>query len=231
MRVTRIIACMTAVGFVLAVPSSIGSQTLPIRKVTKASQSQTQTVKSSLTKQQQQQLRTLSRSIAGHQVATWKCQDALSNPRTRASVAPWALPRSVGYRVWVQSKWKARVASCGRALSQRSIPATNDWLTAVKLVQRVYPGTSSWLLYISHREGGWGGFVMNHQGSGCGGWMQYASSTYWAYSGDAFADARSRGFIVDDTWNQWTNPMGQALTAAFMRFTGRDGHHWAATDW
>jgi hypothetical protein len=32
-------------------------------------------------------------------------------------------------------------------------------------------------------------------------------------------------------WNQWTQPMGQALTGAFMRFTGRDGFHWSATDW
>ena len=67
---------------------------------------------------------------------------------------------------------------------------------------------------------------MNRQGSGCGGWLQYAPSTYWAYSYDAFADARRRGFIVDDSWNQWTNPMGQAITGSYMRFTGRDGHHW-----
>ena len=227
MRVTRIIACMTAVGFVLAVPSSIGSQTLPIREVTK-SQTKTagQNVKASLSKQQKQQLRTLSKGIAGHQMATWRCQDALGAGRSRASVSPWALPRSVGYRVWVQSKWKSQEASCARTRSQRSIPAANDWVTAVKLVQRIYPGTSGWLLFISHREGGWGGFVMNHQGSGCGGWLQYASSTYWAYSNDAFADARRRGFIVNDSWNQWTQPMGQALTGAYMRYTGRDGHHW-----
>ena len=167
MRAYRFIACITAVGFVLAVPSSIGSQTLPIREVTKVSQ--TKTVKSSLSKQQQQQLRTLSKKIASTQVLTWRCQDTIGIPRTRPSVSPWALPASIPYRNWVATKWKSHNASCEVSLSRRSIPATNDWQTAVRLVQRVYPGTSGWLLYISHREGGHGGFVMNHQGSGAGG--------------------------------------------------------------
>jgi hypothetical protein len=131
----------------------------------------------------------------------------------------------------VAKKWTSQKASCATALSRRVIPATNDWLTSVRLVQRVFPGTTDWLTTISKREGGHGGFVMNHQGSGCGGWLQFMQSTYWAYSHDAFADAKRRGFIVDPTWNQWTHPMGQAITGAYMRFTGRDGNHWSATDW
>jgi len=106
------------------------------------------------------------------------------------------------------------------------IPATNDWRTAVTLVQRVYPGTESWLLYISHREGGYGAFVMNHQGSGAGGWMQFMASTYYAYSDAAFAHARSRGFDVPREANTWYSPLGQAITAGYMRYTGRDGCHW-----
>ena len=51
----------------------------------------------------------------------------------------------------------------------RTLPETGDWRTSVRLSQRIYPGTESWLLYISDREGGWGPFVMNHQGSGAGG--------------------------------------------------------------
>ena len=106
------------------------------------------------------------------------------------------------------------------------IPATNDWRTSVTLAQRIYPGTESWLLYISHREGGWGGFVMNHQGSGAGGWLQFMSSTFYAYVDDARADAARRGFNVpSDVWT-WTHPLGQALTGAYMRYTGRDGCHW-----
>lgn len=107
-----------------------------------------------------------------------------------------------------------------------SLPKTGDWRTAVKLAQRAYPGTEDWLLFISHREGGYGGFVMNHQGSGAGGWMQFMSSTFYAYVDDARANFHSRGFVVSpDVWS-WTNPMGQALTAGYMRYTGRDGCHW-----
>lgn len=107
-----------------------------------------------------------------------------------------------------------------------SIPYTNDWRTAVSLAQRPYPGTSDWLLFISHREGGYGGFVMNHQGSGAGGWMQFMSSTFYAYVDAARADFQRRGFSVPSNVWTWTHPMGQALTAAYMRYTGRDGCHW-----
>jgi hypothetical protein len=219
-----------AITAVLAIPSAAVGRTLPIRStsVTGTEVKAVAVVKESKTQSSkaQAQLRQAARQVGEIRQTTWACQDALGVTRTRASADIWSLPQSVGYRVWVSKKWVAIAKGCQTALSLRSIPETNDWLTAVKLVQRIYPGTSDWLLFISHREGGWGGFVMNHQGSGCGGWMQYAPSTYWAYSGDAFADAKSKGFIVNDAWNQWTNPMGQALTGAFMRFTGRDAHHW-----
>lgn len=222
MRVNRIIA-LSVVASVLAIPSAVGAQTLPIR-------TEATVVKKEVSAKQQQQLRSLTKKIARLQVATWRCQDTLRTKRLRPSVTPWALPPSVLYRTWVHVKWKVQKASCELALLKRAIPPTNDWQTSVRLVQRIYPGTSNWLLTISRREGGWGGFVMNTQGSGCGGWLQYAPSTYWAYSGDAFADAKRRGFIVDPAWNQWTHPMGQALTGAYMRFTGRDGSHWSQTN-
>lgn len=201
------------------------AQTLPIR-ATSIDRTAVVTVKKQVSAQQQKQLRSLTRKVARFQVATWQCQDQLGAARTRASVSPWALPVSIPYRTWVQAKWKTRAATCERSLLRRSIPLTNDWQTSVRLVQRIYPGTSSWLLYISHREGGHGGFVMNHQGSGAGGWMQFMSSTYYAYNDAAFADARSRGFIVPSSANSWTHPLGQAITAGYMRFTGRDGCHW-----
>ena len=106
------------------------------------------------------------------------------------------------------------------------LPTTNDWRTAVALAQRVYPGTEGWLLFISDREGGWGSFVMNHQGSGAGGWLQFMASTFYAYVDDARASFARRGFKVDSSVWSWTHPLGQALTGAYMRFTGRDGCHW-----
>ena len=107
-----------------------------------------------------------------------------------------------------------------------TLPWTNDWRTAVRLSQRIYPGTDSWLLYISDREGGWGPFVMNHQGSGAGGWLQFMASTFYAYVDDARLDVERRGFRVPPGVWTWTHPLGQALTGAYMRFTGRDGCHW-----
>lgn len=120
---------------------------------------------------------------------------------------------------------KARAASVRKQM-WRLIPTTNDWLTSVTLAQRVYPGTKGWLLFISDREGGWGPFVMNRQGSGAGGWLQFMSSTFYAYVGDAKADLHRRGFNVNPSVWVWTHPLGQALTGAYMRYTGRDGCHW-----
>ncbi len=161
-------------------------------------------------------------------VATWRCQDKIPEPRTRAR-SPWK-PHSIGFRRKQLNLWTAKLNRC-RATLARSIPNTGDWVTAVKIVQRVYPGTQDWLLKISSREGGHGGFVMNKQGSGCGGWMQFMESTYWASSYRAYDDLRRRGWRIDPRSNSWTNPMGQAVTAAYMRFTHQDGPHWTATDW
>ena len=175
---------------------------------------------------QQKRLSRLSRTIANQQTTTWRCQDTLRIRRSKPSTGVWALPPSIQYRTWVAELWKGKASTCVARLSLLTIPPTNDWLTSVRLVQRIYPGTSDWLLYISRREGGHGGFVMNHQGSGAGGWMQFMASTYYAYNNAAFADTRQRGFIVDESLNRWESAFGQALTAGYMRFTGRDGCHW-----
>jgi hypothetical protein len=180
---------------------------------------------------QQAGQRALAKQIGKLRASTWECQDTLGVPRTKASESIWSLPISMPYRHWAANLWRKRERGCERKLSQRTIPANWDWLTSVRLVQRVYPGTEGWLKTISSREGGWGRFVMNSQGSGCGGWMQFMSSTYWAYSHAAFADLRSKGFIVPQSANSWSHPMGQAITAGYMRYVGLDGHHWAATDY
>lgn len=175
---------------------------------------------------QQAELRALAKHVTAARVSTWKCQSQLGAARSKAAVDAGSLPMSVKYRRWTVFLWEKRQQMCERKLSQRTIPANWDWPTAVRLVQRVYPGTSDWLLTISRREGGWGRFVMNSQGSGAGGWMQFMSSTYYAYNDRAFADLRSRGFIVPESANSWTHPMGQAITAGYMRYVGLDGCHW-----
>jgi hypothetical protein len=155
---------------------------------------------------------------------TWNCQDALGNERLKASVDIWSLPRSVGYRTWVKATWSKRYAGCKRVLQLRTIPSTGDWLTAVHLVQRINPGTERWLLSCSSGEGGHGGFVMNHQGSGAGGWMQFLSSTFYSHYRAAFDDARARGFLIDRVHESWYDPIGQAVTASYMRSHGMSSH-------
>lgn len=103
---------------------------------------------------------------------------------------------------------------------------TNNWKTAVQLTQRVYPGTYSWLMTCSASEGGHGRFVYNHQGSGAGGWMQFMSGTFYAYVDHAFRDVRRRGFKVSRKHRSWHSPLGQALTAGYMRYTDRYRGHW-----
>ena len=107
-----------------------------------------------------------------------------------------------------------------------SLPYTGDWRTAVSLAQRPYPGTADWLLFISHREGGYGPFVMNHQGSGAGGWMQFMAGTFYGYNDAAASDLRRRGFDIPSNVMVWTHPLGQALTAGYMRYYHKDGCHW-----
>ena len=235
----RALTVLTTIITTLTLAGSASAQTLPIRELQVEKQATRQIVrkeaKQALSAVAQAQLRQATRQVIEARRVAWNCQDNLiaagvRDSRTQASQSVWALPRSVGYRAWVASKWTSVAKGCQKTLA-RSIPSTNDWLTSVSLVQRIYPGTSDWLTSISRREGGHGRFVMNTQGSGCGGWLQFMSSTYWAYSDDAFADAKRRGFIIDARKNQWTDPLGQALTGAYMRYTGRDGSHWSATSW
>jgi hypothetical protein len=103
---------------------------------------------------------------------------------------------------------------------------TNDWTTSVRLAQKPFPGTASWLLSCSASEGGHGRFVMNHQGSGAGGWMQFMSGTFYAYVDRALAETRKKGYRVSSKHRSWYSPLGQALTAGYMRYHGLDRPHW-----
>jgi hypothetical protein len=97
------------------------------------------------------------------------------------------------------------------------LPLTNDWLTALKIAQRPYPGTYDDGYRISDREGGFGAWVWYsgacsdppclwhgyHVGgdnvSGAdtvGGWVQFRWSTFYPYWRQAKADLERRGFII-----------------------------------
>ncbi len=135
-------------------------------------------------------------------------------------------------------------------LVDHEIPLINDWRTAVHWVQRIYPGTESWMLYISDREGGWGPWVWygGRQWSGyhvgndflgmdtVGGWAQFRYSTFAPYWRAAEANLRDRGYIVphipmppaggDPKYAAWLSPLGQALTMGYMKYYGKEGCHW-----
>jgi hypothetical protein len=57
--------------------------------------------------------------IAETQVATWRCQDQLGQPRTPYSRSPWNLPRSRAYRQWTLQLWQQRRTACLLALHER----------------------------------------------------------------------------------------------------------------
>lgn len=127
------------------------------------------------------------------------------------------------------------------------LPNTNDWNTAIHIVQRVYPNTAEWLWNCSDAEGGHGDFVVygggpyypgaeyDHTwwGPMVGGWMQYMWGTFKGHYRHALDDLKSRGFHVElpavDDVSAWLNPLAQALAAGWARSNGEDGPHWTAS--
>lgn len=140
------------------------------------------------------------------------------------------------------------IASLAEKRLKYELPNTNDWRTAVSIAQRVYPGTASWMLYISHREGGygpwvwyggshWHGYHIGNDFLGAdtvGGWMQFRFSTFAPYWRGMIKDLRARGYILPpipnyggpSEYQPWLWPLGQALTAGYMKYYGKEGCHW-----
>lgn len=117
-----------------------------------------------------------------------------------------------------------------------TLPDTDNWTRAVRITQRVFPGTDEWLFRISGRECRAcytvpGAFVCNYEGSGACGPMQFMSGTFWGHVYEAKAAAEKKGFIIPNNVWDWRHPLGQALTAGHMRYTDIDGCHWCQTDY
>lgn len=118
-------------------------------------------------------------------------------------------------------QWHTARADRAQQRMWRTLPSPADWQVAVQVAQRVYPGTSGWLMSCSASEGGYGPWVWNRQGSGAGGWMQFMESTFWRMFGSARADATSRGFVVPEGAASFYSPIGQALAGAWGVRNGR----------
>jgi hypothetical protein len=115
---------------------------------------------------------------------------------------------------------------------------TGDWVTAVEVVQRVYPGSEGWLLSCSSSEGGHGQWVWRggapYSGESPdtdapGGWMQYFQSTFWTDFDSASADLAERGFYLPPDARSWLSPLGQAVAAGWAYEHDRPPGKW--TGW
>lgn len=179
-----------------------------------------------------------------------------NNPKYRWVIAPrkdkcWEVPWQ---RQCTVARAKMRLHHALAELAERrlwrELPNTYDWKTAVGIAQRVYPGTGSWLWSCSAAEGSHGRWVWygSHPWRGyhigddflgmdtVGGWMQFRFSTFNPYWRQAKADVERKGFVIPELnrydagrYEPWLSPVAQALTAGYMRFYGKDGHHWSAS--
>lgn len=169
-----------------------------------------------------QTVKTLRHQISWRRSMTWHYQVLAGVSRTPASHAELKT-RSVPFLAWIKLKWQHRMVQARRLSTGSRV--TNDWATAVNIVQRTWPGTKSWLLSTSSGEGGWGPFVMNTQGSGAGGWLQYMSSTFYSHLGSALKYARAHHLpTIPRSAMTWTSPLGQA-------FAGGWGCHYNPGAW
>lgn len=127
---------------------------------------------------------------------------------------------------WVGRAFATRKQS-ERWLAARTLREQRAWFAAIDEVQRAYPGTKDWLVSCSLTEGAGRSldapFVMNHQGSGAGGWLQFMESTFWRMFTAAKADVEARGFIVPRSAASWSSRLGQALAGAWGVTNGRRG--------
>lgn len=198
-----------------------------------------------------QHLETLTRSahVAGHWRAKATTAAVIVTTTCLAATTPALADRSASVRAgWLEHRlalhheqcltglgpraaWHCKAIAWTRrelrqALAEARTLRTRDWVVATALADRVFPGTRRWLLSCSSGEGGHGGFVWNHQGSGAGGWMQFMRSTYEPYAATARAVVRRRGYLVAPYLWGYDQPLGQALTAAYMRWRGISHWHW-----
>lgn len=126
-------------------------------------------------------------------------------------------------------------------------PGNHAWHRSVSEVQRVFPGTESWLLSCSAAEGGhgrWVGYAGVSYSDGLrdsntvGGPMQFRFGTFTGMWRRAVEHARERGFRIPSELRDrslagktraWRSGLGQALAAGWARYTGNDNSHWSAS--
>jgi hypothetical protein len=180
----------------------------------------------------QTQVKSLRHGISWHRAKTWHYQDEAGLHRTPTAHAE-RRTASVAYLRWIEQRWSSRRIAARarlRAVLRAGLPWTTDWQTAVRIVQRDWPGSSRWLLACSSSEGGWGLWKSNYQGSGAGGWMQYMSGTFYGDLRGALALARQKHRPVPPrAADKWSSALGQAFAAGWAYFHSRPPGKWTGS--
>lgn len=185
--------------------------------------------------------------VSERRLATWKHQDWLGQERTRTAYRERDT-RSVPYLRWLRHLWSSRAHRLWKlrahTLRDFSVAAgSHAWLRAVEEVQKVFPGTSSWLISCSASEGGHGRWVTYGGGSYypgfehnyvVGGHLQFKWPTFKGFYRHALGDVLSRGYLVPADLRDpgdvraWRSALGQALAGAWALRNGLS-HHWVGS--
>lgn len=120
----------------------------------------------------------LTTRIAEQQLATWRCQDQLGRPRTRASVSPWALPRPTAYRRWVLWLWTQRAGVCRAA--QHELERQWNWREFTTPMERAVAMCETGINW-SHRTSDYEGAYGFYRGS----WDAFKPAGYPDAASDA----------------------------------------------
>jgi hypothetical protein len=138
---------------------------------------------------------------------------------------------SITYEEYRLGVWKARKANQYRRYKKyraRQLAIQRDWAKqdrkftyALRKAARRYHVSYNWLLACALSEGlsrPGEPFVMNHGGSGAGGWMQFMEGTFYGNAPNA-----RRGNKFPRRYVKWNSKVGQAYTAAYMFHIGQSG--------
>lgn len=144
-----------------------------------------------------------------------------------ASVPAWRQPRNCADARYLANVWATRAKQSRQAterylveLERKTLHERPTWVRAIREAQKAYPGTEWWLRSCSSWEGAGrhlsvNDFVMNHEGSDAGGWLQFMEGTFWRMFGAAKAEVESRGFVVPREAVSWSSRIGQALAGGW----------------
>jgi len=175
-----------------------------------------------------------------------------------ASVPTWRKPRNCADARYLSAVWAKRSLEARQKLlrwrkaqaaarEKRTLhdfvvrDGNHAWSRAVDEVQRVFPGTSGWLMSCSASEGGHGRWVRYGGGAyypgyeetdEVGNWLQFRWSTFKGFLRNAVSYAQAKGFLLPEQVRDhsnvraWLSPLGTALAGAWGITHGMR-HHWA----